>query len=172
MPSTDLCFLTACELAQNIRAKQISAVEVMQAHIAQIDRVNPQVNAIVTYHPERAPRPSPRGRRRPLARRFRRPPARYPSRPQRPYRHRRRPHNLRLAHLRRPHPRPRRAHRRAPQARRRDLGRQNQHPRIRRRLADIQRSIRRNPQPLRPIQNLRRQQRRRRRWHWLAACCP
>ncbi len=54
MPSTDLCFLTACELSQNIRAKQISAVEVMQAHIAQIDRVNPQVNAIVTYHPERA----------------------------------------------------------------------------------------------------------------------
>ena len=54
MPSADLCFLTACELSQNIRAKQISAVEVMQAHLAQIDRVNPQVNAIVTYHPERA----------------------------------------------------------------------------------------------------------------------
>ena len=54
MPSTDLCFLTACELTQRIRAKQISATEVMQAHLAQIDRVNPQVNAIVTYHPERA----------------------------------------------------------------------------------------------------------------------
>ena len=54
MPSTDLCFLTACELTQRIRAKQISATEVMQAHFAQIDRVNPQVNAIVTYHPERA----------------------------------------------------------------------------------------------------------------------
>ena len=52
--TTDLCFLTACELAQRIRAKQISAAEVMQAHLAQIDRVNPQVNAIVTYHPERA----------------------------------------------------------------------------------------------------------------------
>ena len=54
MPSTDLCFLTACELTQRIRAKQISAAEVMQAHFAQIDRVNPHVNAIVTYHPERA----------------------------------------------------------------------------------------------------------------------
>ena len=54
MTSTDLCFLTACELAQRIRAKQISAAEVMQAHLTQIDRVNPQVNAIVTYHPERA----------------------------------------------------------------------------------------------------------------------
>ena len=54
MPATDLCFLTACELTQQIRAKQISATEVMQAHLSQIDRVNPQVNAIVTYHPERA----------------------------------------------------------------------------------------------------------------------
>src|SRR4051794_31724415 len=54
MPSIDLCFLTATELAARIRAKELSAREVMDAHLAQIERVNPQVNAIVTLLPERA----------------------------------------------------------------------------------------------------------------------
>ncbi len=50
----DICFLTAVEIAQRIRSKQISCEEVMRAHLAQIDLVNPKVNAIVTYHPEQA----------------------------------------------------------------------------------------------------------------------
>ena len=50
----DICFLTAVEIAQRIRSKQISCEEVMRAHLAQIDHVNPKVNAIVTYHPEQA----------------------------------------------------------------------------------------------------------------------
>ena len=54
MAATELCFHTACELAEMIRSRRISAVELMQAHIAQIERVNPQVNAIVTFHPERS----------------------------------------------------------------------------------------------------------------------
>jgi len=54
MNATDICFLTAVELARRIRSRQVSCVDVMEAHLAQIDRVNPQVNAIVTYHPERA----------------------------------------------------------------------------------------------------------------------
>src|SRR5215203_2475405 len=37
-----------------IRRKQVSAREVMQAHLAQIERVNPAVNAIVTLVAERA----------------------------------------------------------------------------------------------------------------------
>ena len=52
--TTDINFMTAVELSQRIRTKDLSCVEVMQAHLAQIDRVNPQVNAIVTYHPEMA----------------------------------------------------------------------------------------------------------------------
>lgn len=51
---TDLCFLTATELAQALRNKELSAVEVMEAHLNQIERVNPHVNAIVTLLPERA----------------------------------------------------------------------------------------------------------------------
>jgi len=50
----DLCALTAVELAARIRAKQVSAREVMTAHLARIERVNPQVNAIVTLVAERA----------------------------------------------------------------------------------------------------------------------
>lgn len=37
-----------------IRAREISALETMQAHLAQIERVNPKVNAIVTLLPEQA----------------------------------------------------------------------------------------------------------------------
>ncbi|MEC8940431.1 MAG: amidase family protein, partial [SAR324 cluster bacterium] len=54
MYDTSPCFLTATELAQKIRAGEISAVETMEAHLAQIEKVNPQVNAIVTLLPEMA----------------------------------------------------------------------------------------------------------------------
>ena len=50
----ELCFLPAIELAAMIRNRQVSAVEVMQAHLAQIERVNPKVNAIVTLDAEGA----------------------------------------------------------------------------------------------------------------------
>ncbi len=44
----DLCFMAATELVSRIRRGQISAREVMRAHLAQIERINPQVNAVVT----------------------------------------------------------------------------------------------------------------------------
>jgi amidase len=50
----DLCFLTATELARRIRARDVSITDVVQAHLAQIERVNPKVNAIVTLTAERA----------------------------------------------------------------------------------------------------------------------
>src|SRR5215510_9108623 len=52
--STDLCFSTAVELARRIRAHEVSVTEVVRAHLAQIERVNPKVNAIVTLTAERA----------------------------------------------------------------------------------------------------------------------
>jgi amidase len=54
MPNTEICFLTATEMARRIRAKELSATEVMEAHLAQIERINPKVNAIVTFLPEHA----------------------------------------------------------------------------------------------------------------------
>jgi len=54
MPSQEICFLTATELARRIQAKDLSAKEVMEAHLTQIEMVNPKVNAIVTFLPEQA----------------------------------------------------------------------------------------------------------------------
>jgi amidase len=54
MTTTDLCLLPAHELARRIRERDISAVEVMRAHLDQIERVNPKVNAIVTLTAEQA----------------------------------------------------------------------------------------------------------------------
>jgi amidase len=54
MPSQEICFLTATELAHRIQAKDLSAKEVMEAHLTQIEMVNPKVNAIVTFLPEQA----------------------------------------------------------------------------------------------------------------------
>ena len=51
MPTSELCFLPATELARRIRARELSAHEVMAAHLAQIERVNPKVNAIITLLP-------------------------------------------------------------------------------------------------------------------------
>src|SRR5215831_9488226 len=54
MTSHELCFLSATELVQRIRLRDVSCEQVMRAHIDQIQRVNPSVNAIVTFVPEQA----------------------------------------------------------------------------------------------------------------------
>ena len=54
MSESELHFTGAAKLARLIRARKVSATEVMRAFIAQIERVNPRVNAIVTFLPERA----------------------------------------------------------------------------------------------------------------------
>ena len=52
MSSSEICFLTAADLAGRIRSREISCREVMQAHLDQIERVNHKVNAIITLLPE------------------------------------------------------------------------------------------------------------------------
>ena len=47
--SSDICFKDAAELAGLIRDREVSATEVMTAFLSQIERVNPQVNAICTF---------------------------------------------------------------------------------------------------------------------------
>ena len=54
MSDSELCFTNATKLARLIRTRKVSATEVMRAFIAQIEHVNPRVNAIVTFLPERA----------------------------------------------------------------------------------------------------------------------
>jgi amidase len=53
-PVSDICFLNATEMATLIKQKKLSALEVMEAHLKQIDRVNPKVNAIVTLIADQA----------------------------------------------------------------------------------------------------------------------
>src|SRR5687768_10490779 len=50
----DLCDLSAVDLAARLRRKDVSAREVMAAHLARIERTNRKVNAIVTLVAERA----------------------------------------------------------------------------------------------------------------------
>ncbi|HJT62588.1 MAG TPA: amidase [Burkholderiales bacterium] len=52
--SQEICFTPARKLARLLKARKLSATEVMKAFIAQIERINPQVNAIVTFLPEQA----------------------------------------------------------------------------------------------------------------------
>jgi amidase len=54
MADEALCDTSATKLARLLRARKLSAVEVMRAFIARIERVNPKVNAIVTFLPELA----------------------------------------------------------------------------------------------------------------------
>ncbi len=48
----EICHMRAVDMVDAIRAKKLSSREVMQAHLKQIGRVNPKVNAMVTMVPE------------------------------------------------------------------------------------------------------------------------
>ncbi len=48
MKAEEICFMTARELAESIRRRELSAREVMTAHLQQIAKINPRVNAIVS----------------------------------------------------------------------------------------------------------------------------
>jgi amidase len=49
-----MTFPTARELARRLRAREVSAVEVLDDHLARIDERNPELNAIVTLTPDLA----------------------------------------------------------------------------------------------------------------------
>jgi aspartyl-tRNA(Asn)/glutamyl-tRNA(Gln) amidotransferase subunit A len=51
---TDVCWLSALELARLIRDKQLSPVEVVDAFLARIDRLNPRINAYCTVAADEA----------------------------------------------------------------------------------------------------------------------
>ena len=54
MPADELCELPALELAARIRARKLSPVEVVDALLARIERINPTVNAYCTITAEDA----------------------------------------------------------------------------------------------------------------------
>ena len=52
MNPEDICFLDAVDIAELIRVRDISPVEVLQSHMDRIDKVNPKINAVVTIAPD------------------------------------------------------------------------------------------------------------------------
>jgi amidase len=54
VPERDLCFTPATELVKLYRVRKVSPLEVVQAVLARVDQVNPQVNAYVTIARESA----------------------------------------------------------------------------------------------------------------------
>ena len=48
MGDVDLCLRPAAELAALVRSRELSAADLLAAHLAQIERLNPRVNAICT----------------------------------------------------------------------------------------------------------------------------
>jgi Asp-tRNA(Asn)/Glu-tRNA(Gln) amidotransferase A subunit family amidase len=52
----DLTFLPAVVMAEQIRKKKLSPVELVEAHLAQIEKLNPRLNAFVQVDAERARR--------------------------------------------------------------------------------------------------------------------
>lgn len=54
MTDESLCFLTLYDLAEHIRTRQVSPVEVVRAHIERCARLNPGLNAFVTLTPDLA----------------------------------------------------------------------------------------------------------------------
>jgi amidase len=51
-PAEEICFMEATALIRLLQTKRISSVEVMKAHLKQIARVDPKVNAMITLVPE------------------------------------------------------------------------------------------------------------------------
>jgi len=54
MSTGSIVWMTATEMATKIRTKELSARDVLEAHLTQIERVDPQVNAMVTVVADRA----------------------------------------------------------------------------------------------------------------------
>lgn len=52
--NTDFAFKTALELSRAIATRQVSPVELMQATLAQVERLNPGLNCFASYAPEQA----------------------------------------------------------------------------------------------------------------------
>jgi aspartyl-tRNA(Asn)/glutamyl-tRNA(Gln) amidotransferase subunit A len=54
MDSKELCFLSAGQLARLIQKKEVSPVEVTNAHLSRIDALEPKLNSFITLLPDQA----------------------------------------------------------------------------------------------------------------------
>lgn len=54
MAESELCFLTASEMARQVRSHEVSPVELVQAHLERIERLNPTLTAFIHLDADRA----------------------------------------------------------------------------------------------------------------------
>ena len=54
MDNTELCYLSAGQLSRLIQKKEVSPVEVVEAHLARIDALEPVLNSFITLLPDQA----------------------------------------------------------------------------------------------------------------------
>jgi aspartyl-tRNA(Asn)/glutamyl-tRNA(Gln) amidotransferase subunit A len=54
MDSKDFCYLSAGELSRLIKKKEVSPVEVVKAHLARVEALEPALNSFITLLPEQA----------------------------------------------------------------------------------------------------------------------
>ena len=54
MDATDLCYVSAGQLSRLIRTREVSPVEVVEAHLERIDSLEPVLNSFITLLPDRA----------------------------------------------------------------------------------------------------------------------
>ena len=158
--ASELCEMTAVDLVGRLRKKEVSAREVMSAHLTQIEHVNSKVNAIVTLVAEQAMANAARaddtlarggaaGVLHGLARGA-----------QGPRGHGRNSNDSRVTVLPGQHPVPRRAHRHEDSRRGRDHCRQDEYTGIGSGIPDVQCRVRGNAESVRSDEDVRRQQRR------------
>ena len=54
MDPTELCYMTAGDLAKLIEKRAVSPVEIIEAHLQRIDSLEPALNSFITLLPEQA----------------------------------------------------------------------------------------------------------------------
>ncbi len=54
MDRTEICYLPASQLSGLIQRKEVSPVEVVEAHLARIEATEPTLNSFITFLPQQA----------------------------------------------------------------------------------------------------------------------
>ena len=54
MDKTDICYVPASQLSGLIQRKEVSPVEVVEAHLARIEATEPTLNSFITLLPEQS----------------------------------------------------------------------------------------------------------------------
>ena len=99
MDALELCYLSAGELSRLIGGKEVSPVEVIDAHLARIDATEPTLNSFITLLPEHARAAAPAGGGTDSERQLSGAAARDTGRVERLVQHRRGSHHFRIAAL-------------------------------------------------------------------------